>query len=60
MRGKQHQDHASKLDVLRAAAQAGVASFERGDYQAFATADDLVAYLNDVADRALSGTDTRY
>ena len=48
---------AEKLQALRAAAQQGIDSIERGDYKDFDTVDDLVAYLDNLADKVI-GTGT--
>lgn len=59
LEGQCHDD-AAKLDALQAAAQVGIAALERGDYREFATASDLVARLNDIADLALSSRDSQH
>jgi antitoxin ParD1/3/4 len=49
----------AKLQALRAAADAGFAAIERGDYRAFDTMDDLVAHLNKVAREAMEAARRR-
>lgn len=44
---------AEKLQALRAAAQARIDSIERGDCKDFDTVDDLVTYLDKLADEVL-------
>jgi antitoxin ParD1/3/4 len=45
----------AKLEALRAAAQTGAAAFDRGAFEEFADAAALVAHLDELADRAVSG-----
>ena len=46
-------EHAAKLEALRAAAQEGLASMERGDYLTFPDARSLNAYFGQITDRAI-------
>lgn len=48
-------DEAAKLDALRAAALAGLASFDRGEFKQFTDASALVDHLNALGDRIISG-----
>jgi antitoxin ParD1/3/4 len=45
---------ATKLETLRAAAQLGTASLDRGEFKEFADASALIAHLNNIGDKALS------
>ena len=47
-------EDAAKVAALRQAAEVGIADLERGAFQEFADAEELTAYLNEVADRVLS------
>jgi antitoxin ParD1/3/4 len=47
-------DEAAKFGVLRAAALAGLAAFDRGEFKEFADAPALIDHLNDLGDRVLS------
>jgi antitoxin ParD1/3/4 len=49
-------EDAGKLKALRAAARAGVAALEKGDFKEFETAEDLQAFLNDLSERIISRT----
>jgi hypothetical protein len=44
---------AAKLAALRSAADSGIAAIERGECREFSSMDDLVAYLNRMAKRAI-------
>ena len=47
-------EDAAKLEALRAAVQEGIASMERGDYREFKTAKELRAYLDRLAEKAIT------
>lgn len=47
-------ENAAKLQALRKAARLGIAAIERGDYREFASFDDLSAYIDAMAERAIS------
>ena len=49
-------EDASKLKGLRAAARAGIAALERGEFKEFETAEDLGAYLKDLSEKIISRT----
>jgi antitoxin ParD1/3/4 len=49
----------AKLQALRAAADAGIAAIERGDYRAFDSMDDLAAHLDKVAKEAIEAARRR-
>jgi antitoxin ParD1/3/4 len=49
-------EEATKLEVLRAAAQLGISALDRGEFKEFTDASDLVTHLNKLADDVLSGT----
>jgi antitoxin ParD1/3/4 len=42
---------AARLEALRDAARLGTAALDKGDFKQFADADELVGYLNELADR---------
>jgi antitoxin ParD1/3/4 len=46
----------SKLKALRAAAGVGISALDRGEFNEFATVEDLQAYLNDLSEKIISGT----
>jgi antitoxin ParD1/3/4 len=46
----------SKLKALRAAARVGISALDRGEFNEFATVEDLQAYLNDLSEKIISGT----
>jgi antitoxin ParD1/3/4 len=46
-------EEAAKLNALREAALVGLADFERGDFQEFATADALADYLSELGDKII-------
>jgi hypothetical protein len=50
-------EETTKLEVLRATAHLGTAALDRGEFEEFADGSALVAYLNNVADDVLSGTE---
>src|SRR5215470_5210179 len=52
-------EQAAKLRALRAAADAGVAAIESGDYRAFDSMDDLAAHLDKVAQEAIEAARRR-
>jgi antitoxin ParD1/3/4 len=52
-------EDAAKLQALRAAADAGIAAIERGEYRAFDSMDDLVAHLDTVAQEAIEAARRR-
>jgi antitoxin ParD1/3/4 len=52
---RREAEEAAKLEALRAAAEIGVAALERGAFKEFDDAAALVAHLDKVADRAVSG-----
>jgi len=52
-------EEAAKLETIRAAAAAGVAAFDRGEFRDFAGAPKLVDYLAALSDRALLSGDSR-
>uniref|UniRef100_Q07QK6 Putative transcriptional regulators, CopG/Arc/MetJ family n=1 Tax=Rhodopseudomonas palustris (strain BisA53) TaxID=316055 RepID=Q07QK6_RHOP5 len=49
-------EDAGKLKALRAAARAGVAALDRGDFKEFGSIEELQSYLNDLADKVVSRT----
>jgi antitoxin ParD1/3/4 len=49
-------EDAGKLKALRAAARAGVAALDRGDFKEFGTIEELQSYLNDLSDKVVSRT----
>ena len=51
----QEVEEATKLETLRAAAHLGAGALDRGAFKEFADASALVAHLDNVAARALSG-----
>lgn len=53
---RREAEDAAKLEALRAAARAGAAAFDRGAFEELADAAALVAHLNELADRAASGS----
>lgn len=44
---------AAKLRALRSVADSGIAAIERGDCREFSLMNDLIAYLDRVAERAI-------
>ena len=52
---RREAEDAARLQALREAAGVGLAALERGAFAEFAEPSRLVAHLNEVADRALSG-----
>lgn len=46
-------EETAKLQALRAAAEAGIAAIERGDFRAFDSMDELAAHLEKVAGEAI-------
>lgn len=48
------QEDAAKLKALRKAAQQGFDAIEKGDYESFATADEVRSFLRGVAKKARS------
>lgn len=52
---RREAEDAAKLHALRAAAQVGLESLDRGDGRGFADGADLARYLEDLADKALNG-----
>jgi antitoxin ParD1/3/4 len=48
-------EEAAKLEALRAAADVGIAAFERGAFTEFATPAALADHLKAISDRVLSG-----
>jgi antitoxin ParD1/3/4 len=51
---RREAEDAAKLHALRAAAQVGLESLDRGDGHGFADGADLARYLEDLADKALN------
>ncbi len=49
-------EEAAKLKILREAAQVGIAALDRGEFKEFVGIEDLQSYLNDIAERVISGT----
>ena len=49
-------EDAGKLKALRAAARLGIGSLARSEFKEFRTIDDLQAYLTDLSDKVISGT----
>ena len=49
-------EEAAKLKILREAAQVGIAALDRGEFKEFVGIQDLQSYLNDIAERVISGT----
>ena len=49
-------EEATKLEVLRAAAQLGISALDRGEFKEFTDASGLRAHLNMLADGVLFGT----
>ncbi|MBY6242487.1 type II toxin-antitoxin system ParD family antitoxin [Methylosinus sp. Sm6] len=47
---------AAKLEALRTAARTGAAAFDRGAFTEFADVAALVAHLDELADRVVSGS----
>ncbi len=47
-------DEAAKLDALRGAARVGFAAFDRGEFRAFDSAEELEAYLYDLSEKIIS------
>lgn len=52
---RREAEDATKLIALREAAAVGVAALERGEFTEFPSADALLAYLDEVADRVIEG-----
>jgi antitoxin ParD1/3/4 len=50
-------EEATKLETLRAAAELGISALDRGEFKEFEDGSALLAYLNKLADDALSGTE---
>lgn len=48
---------AEKLEALRAAARLGADAIARGEYEDFADADALVAFLDDYGNKIISGAE---
>jgi antitoxin ParD1/3/4 len=48
-------EDASKLKALREAARVGAEALERGEFEEFESIEDLQAYLNDLAEKVISG-----
>ena len=48
-------EESAKLEVLRQAAQIGVAALDRGEFREFESINQLRAYLNDLSDKVISG-----
>jgi antitoxin ParD1/3/4 len=48
----------ARLEALRTAAAVGIADLERAAYKEFSNAETLLAYLNEVADRVLTGEES--
>jgi antitoxin ParD1/3/4 len=48
-------EDASKLKALREAARVGVEALEHGEFEEFESIEDLQAYLNDLAEKVISG-----
>jgi antitoxin ParD1/3/4 len=46
-------EDAARLEALRDAARLGTAALDHGDFTEFAGADELVGYLNELADRVV-------
>jgi antitoxin ParD1/3/4 len=51
---RREAEYEAKLEALRAAAGAGVAAVERGDFKEFSDTTSLMGYLNGLADEVLS------
>ena len=49
-------EESAKLEVLRQAAQIGVAALDRGEFREFESINQLRAYLNDLSDKVISGS----
>lgn len=49
------KEEAARLDALRAAAQPGIDSLDRGDFKEFEDSSALITYLDNIADRIISG-----
>ena len=49
-------EDAGKLKALRAAARAGVAALDRGDFKEFGNIEELRTYLNDLSEKVISRT----
>ncbi len=47
-------DEAAKLDALRRAARVGFDAFDRGEFRAFDSAEELEAYLYDLSEKIIS------
>ncbi|GLR88107.1 type II toxin-antitoxin system ParD family antitoxin [Bradyrhizobium iriomotense] len=48
-------EDAGKLKALRAAARLGVGALDRGEFKEFRNIEDLQAYLNDLAEKVITG-----
>lgn len=53
---RREAEDAHRLEALRAAARAGAAALDRGEFKEFSDIEDLQAYLNDLSDRIISRT----
>jgi len=53
---RREAEEAAKLKILREAAQVGIAALDRGEFKEFVGIEDLQSYLNDIAERVISGT----
>ena len=51
-------EEAARLDALRAAAQPGIDSLDRGDFKEFEDSSALITYLDNIADRIISGPES--
>lgn len=50
-----HLEEAAKLDALRVAVDVGIAELDRGDYVAFADANEMLVHLTKLTDAVLYG-----
>ena len=51
----QREAEAAKLDALREAARIGFEPMDRGEFKEFDSMKDLEAYLNQLAEKVISG-----
>ena len=49
-------ENAGKLAALRQAARVGIDALDRGAFKEFDTPEELQAFLNDLAEKVISGT----
>lgn len=47
-------EDAGKLEILRAAAHAGVEALDRGEFKEFGTIEELQTYLTDLSEKVIS------